>query len=216
MPEDDKRARKEDYWERVEADAATVVDHLEADADDWDIIGVDVAGDADDGDTLFLLVIRRKVSQDGNLLISERYYKYDVLDREGKWVSNGIERRVSGSLPAALKVLYTALDNGDLQADDPMLMDSRQDGLEHGPESLTTPVSTLRGDDTADTDDGDDLERDPRLKESAEGTTSNTVTCDQCEADVPRSEAVNMGGGIGVDMWICEGQHAGFGGDDDE
>ena len=210
---DDSEARKEDYWERVEADAATVVDHLEDDADDWDIIAVDVAGDADDGNTLFLLVIRRKVSEGGHLLISERYYKFDVLNREGKWVSNGIERRVSGSLPAALKVLYTALDNGDLQADDPMLMDSREDGLNHTPESLNTPVSHLRGDDTAESD----LDRDPRLKESSEGDTSNTVVCNQCDAEVPRDDAINLGGGMGLDIWTCEGKHVSLkGGDDSE
>ena len=199
------------YWDDVKADASTVLDQLRDDADDWDILAVDLASDAEDGRVLFLLAIRRKVSEDGNLLVSERYYRYDVMDREGSWLSNGIERRVTGSLATALKVLYSALQQGDLDADDPMLMDSRGDGLDYDAEGLTTPIRDLRD----DGDDGDDLDRDPRLKESASGRTTDTVTCDQCGGDVPREDAINMGGGLGVDMWVCEGTHVN-GGDDGE
>lgn len=211
-----KNPGQEGYWETVEQEAATVVDHLRADADDWDVIGVDVAGEADDGDTLFLLVIRRKVSNDGNLILSERYYKYDVLDRSGTWLSNGIERRVSGSLATALKVLYVALDNGDLSPDSPLLMDSRGDGLEHNADTLTKPATRLRGDDDEGDDEGDDKpqQRDPRLKESSEGRTTRTVTCEQCGAEIPRKDAINLGGALGVDLWTCEGQHAGGEGDE--
>ena len=197
--------RREDYWERVAADAGSVLDHLRTDADDWDILGVDLASEADDGRVLFLLVIRRKVTDDGNLLLSERYYKYDTVDREGTWLSNGIERRVSGSLSSALKVLYAALDNGDLDADDPMVLDSRaDDGLDLDADDLTTPVRDLRDD--GDDEGDDDLDRDPSMKESREQSrTPDTVICDNCGGEVPREDALNIGGGIGVDVWVHEG-----------
>ena len=211
MTGDVPEARRQDYWEEIEAEASTVLDQLREDADKWDILAVDLASDAEDGRVLFLLVIRRKVSEDGNLLISERYYRYDVMDREGTWVSNGIERRVTGSLSTALKVLYAALENGDLDADDPMVMDSRGDGLDYAAEGVTALVRDLRD----DGDDDGDMERDPRLKESVEGRTTNTVTCTECGGEVPREEAVNLGGGIGVDVWTCEGKHVGQDGGED-
>jgi hypothetical protein len=194
------------YWDAVEADAATVLDHLRADADEWDVLAVDLASDAEDRRVLFLLVVRRKVSDAGNLILSERYYRYDVMDREGTWLSNGIERRVTGSLATALKVLYTALENGDLDAEDPMVMDSRGDGLDYEAEDLTVPVRDLRD----DGDDGPDLDRDPRLKESGEGRTEDTVTCEECGAEVPREDAINLGGAMGLDLWTCEGKHVGL------
>jgi hypothetical protein len=206
MTDDDPtpQAKRYGYWEDVEADAATVVDHLHDDADDWDILAVDVAGEAEDGRVLFLLVIRRKVSDDGNLIVSERYYRFDVTDREGSWLSNGIERRVNGSLATALKVLYSALVNGDLSDDDPMLMDSRGDGLEYDCDALREPVRDLRRDDDSD---GEPEGRDPRLKESASGRTTQTVTCEECGGEVPREDAINLGGALGVDMWVCDGTH---------
>lgn len=209
----DTFAKATDYWDEVEADAASVLDQLRDDADEWDILAVDLASDAEDSRVLFLLVIRRKVSEDGNLLISERYYRYDVLDREGSWLSNGIERRVTGSLATALKVLYSALENGDLDPDDPMLMDSRGDGLDYDADPLTSPVRDLRDDGEED----DDLDRDPRLKESGSGRTTDTVTCEECGAEVPREDAINLGGAMGLDMWTCEGKHVGMnGGEGDE
>jgi len=211
VPEDGPGARRQDYWEEIETDASTVLDQLRDDADEWDVLAVDLASDAEDGRVLFLLVIRRKVSEDGNLLVSERYYRYDVMDREGSWVSNGIERRVTGSLATALKILYTALENGDLDAEDPMVMDSRGDGLDYEAEDLTAPVRDLRD----DGEEGDDLDRDPRLKESGSGRTTDTVTCEECDAQVPREDAINLGGAMGLDMWTCEGKHVGLNGGDD-
>ena len=205
MTDDHVDAKRYGFWEDVEAEAATVLDHLHDDADDWDILAVDVAGEAEDGRVLFLLVIRRKVSDDGNLLISERYYRYDVTDRDGGWLSNGIERRVNGSLATALKVLYSALEQGDLSDDDPMLMDSRGDGLDYDCDALTESVRDLRRDD--DSDDDTPEGRDPRLKESASGRTTQTVTCEECGGEVPREDAINLGGALGVDMWTCEGTH---------
>jgi hypothetical protein len=205
MTDDHVDAKPHGYWEDVEAEAATVVDHLHDDADDWDVLAVDVAGDDDGGETLFLLVIRRKLSENGDLILSERYYRYDVVDREGGWLSNGIERRVNGSLATALKVLYSALVKGDLDAEDPMLMDSRGDGLEYDCDALTESVRGLRRDD--DSDDDTPEGRDPRLKESAEGSTATTVTCEECGGEVPREDAINLGGALGVDMWVCEGTH---------
>lgn len=210
--DDPPQAMPHDYWDKVEEDAATVVDHIRDDADEWDILAVDLASDAEDGRVLFLLVIRRKLSDDGNLLISERYYRYDVVDREGGWLSNGIERRVTGSLATALKVLYSALENGDLDGENPMLMDSRGDGLDYQAADLTTPVRDLRDDGDGDTPEG----RDPRLKESASGRTTPTVTCEECGGEVPREDAINLGGALGSDLWVCDGKHVSQGGDDGE
>lgn len=205
MTDDTPQMNPHDYWSEVEADAATVVDHIQDDADEWDILAVDVAGEAEDGRILFLLVIRRKVSDSGDLILSERYYRFDVTDRDGGWLSNGIERRVNGSLATALRVLYSALVNGDLSDDDPMLMDSRGDGLEYNSEALTAPVRDLRRDD--DSDDKPEG-RDPRLKESAtSGRTSQTVVCEECGGAVGRDGAINLGGALGVDMWVCDGEH---------
>lgn len=214
MSEDPPQARSTTYWEEVEADAATVLDQLREDADDWDILAVDLASDGEDGRVLFLLVIRRRVSEDGNLILSERYYRYDVVDREGSWLQNGIERRVTGALSTALKVLYSALDNGDLDAEDPLLMDSRGDGLDYEATDLTEPVRDLR----EEGEDGEGTarsERDPRMKESQERSrTPDTVTCDNCGGEVRREDAVNLGGSLGVDVWVHEGPCEG--GEDDE
>jgi hypothetical protein len=209
MSDDDElgpQAMGEAYWDEAEADSATVVDHLQDDAGGWDILSVDLAGDDDDGEVLFLLVIRRRVSNGGNLILSERYYRYDTNEREGTWLQNGIERRVNGSLVTALKVLYSALDNGDLEADDPMLMDSRGDGLQYNADDLVEPVREVREADRRESDD-QDQGRDPRLKESTSGSHVTTVTCEECGGEVAKEDAINLGGGVGVDLWTCEGTH---------
>ena len=186
-------------------DGRSVVEELQDDADEWDVLAVDLASEAEDGRVLFLLVIRRKVSDDGHLLLSERYYRYDLVDREGTWLSNGIERRVSGALSTALKVLYSALDDGALDPDDPMLIDSRDhDGLSYDPADLSAAVDALRGDRETG---GEAVDRDPRLRESGEGRTTETVTCDECGGEVARRNALNMGGALGIDLWVCEEQH---------
>jgi hypothetical protein len=200
MTDEQPQARREDYWEGVEDDAQTVLDQLRDDADEYDVLAVDVAGS--DESVLFLLVLRRKVNEGGNLILSERYYRYDTDERQGTWLSNGIERRINGSLATVLKVVYSALSNGDLDADSPMLVDSRGDGLDYQPDELTTPVGTLEADDVEN-----DRDRDPRLKQSASGEAVETVECEECGGNVERADAINLGGALGSDVWVCEGTH---------
>lgn len=197
-------------------------DLLEAvrdDADDWDVLAVDVAGE--DGDTLFALVIRRKVRGD-HLLLSERYYRFDVESGDGTWLSNGIERRVNGSLASALKVLYSAVANGDLDADDPMTVDSRDaDGLDwqsdvfDGEGDDVEDVETVEA--TADARPGsesywEDVEDDEREGDVDHDASGETVVCEECGGDVDKAHATRVETPFGDDMWYhadvseCEGE----------
>lgn len=188
MTDDTPQVNRMDYWESVEADAATVLGELQEDADDWDILAVDLASESEDGETLFLLVIRRKVSEDGNLIISERYYRYDLGERSGTWLSNGIERRVTGSLTTALKVLYSALSNGDLDDDDPMLIDSREDGLDHSADDLRIPVRDLDEDDQES-----ETESQPAVGDDPD--KAGWVRCQKCGENIHEKDAVQFGDG---------------------
>jgi hypothetical protein len=202
-------ARREDYWDGLEDSA---VDLLLDAADEWTIHAATVAGKTDDGDTLFLAVVRSRLG-DAGLLLSLRYATVDLLDRSVSWSDNGVEMRVSGPLTQALARSFARADSDGLagaQDTDPLALSVVEDGaVREDPDLLTRPLSTLRGDESS-VEDG----RDPRLKESREGNTSDTVTCEQCGGQVPREDAINIGGGIGVDVWTCEGTHV-EGGDDE-
>ena len=107
--------RRED-WDQFQTDGngsdngdlpETILDAIRQSGPEWDVLAVDIADETDEG-VLFLLVIRRRVSDEGNLILSERYYRYDLEEREGSYLSNGIERRMTGAMSAALRVLYAA------------------------------------------------------------------------------------------------------------
>jgi len=198
-------ARRENYWETV---GKTALDLLLDRSDEWHIHAATVAGLAEGDDVAFLAVVRSRLG-DAGLLLSLRYARVDLLDRSVAWTDNGIEMRVSGPLTEALARSFARADSDGLagaQEQDPLLLSVVEDGAcAEDPDLLTQPLDHQR-------DDGEDVEgRDPRLKESREGNTSETVTCEQCGADVPREDAINIGGGIGVDVWTCEGSHVGEG-----
>ena len=148
--------RRED-WEQFEqrADggsepAETILDEISASSPEWDVLSGTISGDAEDGRVLFVLVIRRRVNDDGHLILSERYVKIDLdADEDDRvtWLSNGIERRMQGSLGAGLRVLYAATTNGATDPSDPMQIDSREDGLSYQPEELTDPIAVDGGSD---------------------------------------------------------------------
>lgn len=188
MTDEIPQARREDYWESVEASQQTVTESIIENAGEWDILAILAAGQ--DGTTLFCTVFRRKVSDSGNLILSERYYRYDTEESEGSWLSNGIERRISGSLATALKVVYSAVGNGDLSPDSPMLIDGQGDGLEYNPASLTEPPETQ-----ADAQESQEIDSDT----GAVGDDEHR--CMKCEQTAPESELSCLSGDLG-DLWV--------------
>jgi hypothetical protein len=174
------RARSEDYWEQYNQE--TVAEHIQEHSGDWDILAIIAAGT--DENTLFCTVIRRKVSDDGSLILSERYYRYDREQQDGGWLQNGIERRVSGRLATALKVVYSAV--GDLNPDNPMLVDSQGDGLDYNPDSLTEQV---------------EHDRDDRDEDAPEKSVTDQQVCMKCEQPASREDMVCMSGDLG-DIWV--------------
>lgn len=186
--------RRED-WDQFETDQQTIVDQIRESGPEWDVLAVDLADQSDE--VLFLLVIRRRVSDEGNMILSERYYRYDLDAREGSYLSNGIERRLTGSMAAALRVLYAATTNGDVDPDDPMLMDSRGDGLNYHPEELTDPLGELLDDDL-----NGDAET---LSTSDEPDREGWVRCRRCDEAIHKDEAIQFGKGDLGEFWIHEG-----------
>jgi len=209
--------RRED-WEQFETDggdepAETILDEIRASSPEWDVLSGTISGDAEDGRVLFVLVLRRRVNDDGHLILSERYVKIDLdADEDDRvtWLSNGIERRMQGSLGAALRVLYAATTNGDTDPEDPMLIDSRSDGLSYQPEELTDPIEDLVG-----SDDEPEVER---TESGAKRVAANQsvseqandlqqarsgIKCNECgRAIEDRDAAVNLGGALGKDLWV--------------
>lgn len=195
--------KPEDYWEQFatdggDADGETILDAIRESGPEWDVIGVDIADQSDS--SLFLLVIRRRVSDEGNLILSERYYRYDLDDREGNYLGNGIERRITGSMGAALRVLYSAAANGDLDPDDPMLMDSRgSEGIDYTTDELTTPL--------ADRSDDEEIEETEVSSAVADEEIDKAgwVRCRRCGDAVHRDDATQYGKGDLGDFWIHDG-----------
>ena len=180
----------------------SILDTIRAESPEWDVLAVDIA-DKNDG-VLYLIVIRRRVGESGNMILSERYFRYDVEEDSGTYLSNGIERRVTGALGAALRVLYSATTNGDTDPDDPMLMDSRGDGLSYNPEELTEPVETLT-DSSIDPDvpvDARSVEEDDPVSLS-EPERESWVRCKRCGGTLPEEDAVLFSEGPPLgDIWI--------------
>ena len=183
----------------------SILDTIRAESPEWDVLAVDIADETDG--VLYLLVIRRRVGESGNLVLSERYFRYDVEEDSGTYLSNGIERRVTGSLGAALRVLYAATTNGDTDPESPMLMDSREDGLDYNPEELTEPVETLTG--SVEESEPDvpvdarsvDVEDAPVSKPDPD--RSGWVRCKKCGGTLPEEDAVLFSDGPPLgEMWV--------------
>ena len=181
----------------------TLLDVIRSEGPEWDILGVDVVDETDDG-TLFLLVIRRRVGESGNLILSERYFRYDPSEPDGAtYLSNGIERRITGSLGAALRVLYAATTNGDVDPDSPMLMDSRGDGLDYSPEELVEPLGDLLDDES---DEVDFVDERPVDDEPEEVDRDGWVRCKRCDDVIPEEEALLFSSGPPLgEVWVHEG-----------
>lgn len=176
----------------------TLLDVIREESPEWDILGVDVVDETDDG-TLFLLVIRRRVAESGNLILSERYFRYDPSDPDGAtYLSNGIERRITGSLGPALRVLYAATTNGDLDPQSPMLMDSRGDGIDYSPEELTEPLGDLLDDEPEIPVDSRPVEEPPEEVER-----KGWVRCKRCGETLPKKDALAFSSGPPLgDIWV--------------
>ena len=186
-------------WDQFETDgegdeeiSETVLNAIRESGPEWDVLGVDIADETDEG-VLFLLVMRRRVSDEGNLILSERYYRYDLEEREGSYLSNGIERRMTGAMSAALRVLYAATTNGDVDPDDPMLIDSRGDGLSYNPSELVEPLE--------DEDEDELAEDDPVALDEPE--RESWVRCKRCGETLRKDDATQFSSGPPLgDIWI--------------
>ena len=183
-------ARREDYWERIE-EADTLKRRLteKCHADGWTPHALIAAGETDDG-TLFVSVIRSKVREQG-LILSERYAVIDP-DRENiKWSSEGVERRVNGPIAQALARAYARASNDPYAANpehddlsDPLTLGVRSGAVEDDPDTLTAPISPDKSHHAVSDDDGE-------------------LTCEECGYPInDKSEAINMGDGLGQDYWI--------------
>lgn len=205
-----KDARPLDYWEGLATDGGadeTLLDEVRADAPEWDVLGVDVVDVSEAEDMIFLLVFRRKVSDEGHLILSERYYIYDLAAADGYFTGNGIERRVGGSLGKALRVMYAALEDG-IDPENPMMLDSRGEGLDHDPDALAAPLDDMleRVDEELGRRDRDDDERevvDHSDEVVEEDTPTDEVECEKCGKKGPREDMENFGGGV-LDAFVHE------------
>jgi hypothetical protein len=216
LPGESTDCMPESYWETLpDGGDETILDEIRASSPEWDLLSATIAGEAEDGRVLFCLVIRRRVNDDGNLILSERYVRVDLdqddLDERITWLSNGIERRMQGSLPAALRVLYAALPNGDAAPDDPMLLDSRSDGLQHTAEELSTPLDELL-DDEDDEPESERTESGGKRVSAHESVSEqdndlqqarSAPKCSNCGREIEdRERATNLGSALGKDTWV--------------
>ena len=168
---------------------------------EWDVLAVDIADESDDG-VLYLLVIRRRVGESGNLVLSERYFRFDTESGEGTYLSNGIERRVTGALGAALRVLYAATTNGDTNPESPMLMDSRDDGLDYNPEELTESLTDLSETTPETPVDARAVDETDPVAQS-EPDRSGWVRCKRCGETLPETDAVLFSDGPPLgEIWV--------------
>lgn len=205
-----------------DGDGRTLLDVIKAESPEWDILAVDIADR--DGSTVWCLVIRRRVSEEGNMILSERYFKADLSDLTGGYIDNGIERRITGSLGAALRVLYAATTDGSLDPDSPMLIDSTDkvaEGLTYQPEELTEPITPSSEveeiEEASEEETSDVIEQEPDTREiemvDPKGAASEEevdlpegkVECQRCGSVLDRSEAVQFGRGDLGEFWIHQG-----------
>lgn len=188
--------REENYWEHLAQEEESITEHVEERTDDgWRIHAV-MLTDTDDEGNLYLLVIRSRVGDNGNLILSERYFVADPIDpwRDGTgYTSNGIERRVSGGgMMNALKVAYAAVSDG-VGDDKTLVMEADDENIQYDTDLLTEPLRDLRAE-----------RKDPHQSVENE-EQPETVECDDCGQEVPREGAVNIGMDLGIDAWVHEG-----------
>jgi len=148
------------YWEDLAEEAPepaegvdsedlsmSVVELVEERTDDmWSVDSILLSDRGDDG-TMYLLIVRHGVGDNGSLLLDERYFSVDPRDpfAEGSGYSqNGITRTVSGEgMMRGLKVAYSAVSDS-LESDlGGPVMEAQNGGLDHRPETLLEPLETL-------------------------------------------------------------------------
>lgn len=185
----------------ADGDGRTLLDIIQSESSEWDILAVDIADR--DGDSVFCLVVRRRVSEQGNMILSERYFLADLEDLSGGYLKNGIERRVTGSLGVALRVLYAAATDGNLDPEEPMLLDSTGDGLSYHPDELTEPIGLIGDVETETSEEFIDARPAEETEASEEELAKRgLVRCERCGETVDKEEAVQFGKGDLGDFWI--------------
>jgi hypothetical protein len=204
---DDPQARKEDYWDSLdsEQDVGTpLAAQVQDAADEWDVRGITVTGVRDDG-TLVLQVLRQRVGDVG-LLFRFGYAFADPDENEFVgWSENYVDMRANPGLTNGLLRLFAAVDQGGATPDDPLLLDARGDTAVDNPDELLD-APELDQDVEQDVEQDVDLDRDRDPKQSVEDKNPDTVRCQKCGDEIPRSAAENFGSlGIGGDAWVHEG-----------
>lgn len=190
--DDDPQAMPHTYWDDLAASQKTVVEAIEQveGEDDWTIHAVVLSGESSTG--YFACVVRSKVGDSG-LLLSERMVRIPKEGFDGPddldMLDNRIMRRVSGPLAQALTKAYARTTNDRLAADDleadPVALSAIGEEVEHDPEELG-PIAD-----------------DPH--EEIRESKTEYVECIECGEEVAKSEAINIGGALGVDQWVHRG-----------
>jgi len=199
-------ARREGYWSEVDQATSPLLDLLsEESGAEWSLRGAAVTGESEDGQTLFVLVLRHRVG-DAGLVVRLGYATVSLDSPEDPvaWSDNFLDMRIQGTLPDALSLLFSEGGMGDTQ--DPLALDARTaTSPEEDAEVLTAPwrdVSTVE----------EELpEEEPRSaqdpRESVEHTeTPETVQCHKCGTTLDVEDAENFGSSaIAGDVWVCSG-----------
>lgn len=180
--------RKEGYWSELSESQQTVVDcirQIERE-DDWTVHAVILSGKSESDH--FGTVIRSKVGDSG-LLLSERMVKVPKSATSGddiRMLDNKIIRRVSGPLAQALVRGYARANNDRLAAEElgnPLALSAIGSEIEEDPDEL-----------------GKFRSPDDQIRERR--TSKELVECENCGEPVSKSDAINVGGGLGLDHWV--------------
>jgi len=192
---------------------------------------VTVTGETEDA--TYLLVVRT-APHEGDLMLKERYFAVDEDEQEGWWMSNGINRRVTGDFSAFATSMVRSYarvqqvakaqsdEDMDMPGRDPLLSDAREgrgsevefrltsplgeEPEEDEDELEETPISDRRHTVPEDADaEGEGRAANARESVDPEGGVQPTwVVCENCEQKAKRKDCVNLGGALGADLWVHE------------
>ncbi len=184
----------------------------------------------EDGGTVFVSVIYSE-PYEGDVMLKERFFAVDedVEDPNGRWIGQGINRRVTGDFPAYARAMVSAYarvqhdaNNPEDAGDDPLLSDARKGRGSEVSHRLDGPIG---GRIEEDEDDGADESpiadrrhtveqgepdapeggRSAAATESPDpsgGVQPSYVVCEECGEKAKRAECVNIGGALGADVWV--------------
>ena len=189
-------ARRQDYWDRVEAAQASLSDVAAAKVreDGWTVHTLIKAGEADG--TTYLIAIASQ-ARDRGMILREGYLS--VEDGEDPAWTSVHDRRVNGPLAQALLRGYARADNDRLGAEDvadPLLLDATGDAVEDDPAALTEPIG--------EHPDAEHYADEDRTVADADVAEGGTVVCEVTGETIPQSEAVNIGAALGVEKWVAK------------